>query len=260
MTLHGTKNKEETYGLIAKAWVDASVGSVIEIIQPNDLGGKSLEKTLLSHFPNATSESKKKARYITLTKTENAPDILPEWLAHTKLRLVEDTGFYSMPGLFGWNKIDVGSQILLDHISGLKGIGADFGCGYGFLSKSILETYPDIKTLYAFDNDSRAVEACQYNIADERIIARAGNCTKPIPDLPNCDFIVMNPPFHDGEREDKNLGHAFIEVAHHHLKKCGVLWMVANAHLPYEKTLCQKFSQIECLFEGQGFKIFRAVK
>ena len=78
--------------------------------------------------------------------------------------------------------------------------------------------------------------------------------------LKNLDFIIMNPPFHEGKSTDIGIGKAFIENAHTALKKHGELYMVANAHLPYEDTLKQTFFKLEKLFEGSGFKIYKATK
>lgn len=260
MIIKGTKQKEETYGLIARTWVDAPVGCEIQIIQSNDFGGKSLEKIILNQFDNVFCESKNKARYITITKTESAPLIIQEWLGHTKIRMVDDIGFYSMPGLFGWDKIDAGSRLLLDYLPELKGVVADFGCGYGYLSKNILLKNKKIKINYCFDCDIRAIEACKMNVTDDRAITMQVDCTRPIVDIPQLDFIVMNPPFHDGVGEDKNLGQKFIETAAHHLRRNGQCWIVANKHLPYEKTIATVFFKHEKITEKDGFKIFKAVR
>jgi len=257
ITIHGTKQKEETYGLIARTWDEADVSNTIEIIQPNDLGGKSLEKILLSHFPNATSDSKNKSRYITITKTNNVPDILKLWRTYNELQFVDEIGFYSMPGIFGWNKIDVGSRLLCDHLNDLSGVGADFGCGYGYLTKHTLEKCTDIDTLYAFDIDHRSVQACQKNVNDARAVIKIQDCTQPIDDLPKLDFIIMNPPFHDGSIEYKELGQNFITNAKNHLKKNGKFYIVANRHLPYEKILNKQFQSVVKIYESNGFKIFK---
>jgi 16S rRNA (guanine1207-N2)-methyltransferase len=74
------------------------------------------------------------------------------------------------------------------------------------------------------------------------------------------DFIVMNPPFHEGKSRDTDIGADFIKTAAQALRPEGVLWMVANANLPYELTLKVQFKKADKIFEGQGFKIFRAVK
>jgi len=260
ITIYGTKQKEETYGLIATAWHGADVGGDILIVQSNDMGGKSLQKTIEKHGFSVFCESKNKARYITIIRELETPNIINKWLEYTQLTMVEATGFYSKPGLFGWNKVDVGSKILVDKLPELKGIGADFGCGYGYLTRHILDNNVNVTTHYALDLDERAVEACGKNITDDRAIIRHADCTQKIVDLPPLDFVIMNPPFHDGDGEDRGMGQKFIETAAKHLKRKGVCWIVANKHMPYEKTISEHFHAYEKIAEEKGFKIFKALK
>lgn len=260
VTINGTKQREETLGLIAAAWMAAETGETITIVQPNERGGKSLEKQLKNHFPGALCESRDKSRIITLTRNETDPAIIGEWAEHTKLRLVGETGFYSMPGLFGWDRIDTGSALLVRVLPPLSGTGADFGCGYGYLAKTILAGNPDIRSLYGLDNDERAIAACNRNVGDRRAVIQKADCTRPVNGLPPLDFIVMNPPFHDATGEDHGMGKDFIAAAAHHLKPGGVLYLVANRHLPYEKTLAAHFGKARKIIEEQGFKIFEAIR
>ena len=74
------------------------------------------------------------------------------------------------------------------------------------------------------------------------------------------DFIVMNPPFHEGKLSKSALGLQFIETAAQSLKTGGQLWMVANAHLPYEEALQKNFKSCRKIFEGEGFKVLQAVR
>ena len=57
------------------------------------------------------------------------------------------------------------------------------------------------------------------------------------------DFIVSNPPFHQGRADEPDLGRAFIAAAAAALKPGGRLWLVANRHLPYEAVLARDIRQ-----------------
>src|SRR5690606_41635931 len=74
------------------------------------------------------------------------------------------------------------------------------------------------------------------------------------------DFIVSNPPFHDGGAEDRRLGQAFIRKAAEMLRKGGTAWIVANRHLPYEAELDAAFKRVRMVVDQGGYKIFEAVK
>ena len=74
------------------------------------------------------------------------------------------------------------------------------------------------------------------------------------------DFVVMNPPFHDGGAEDRRLGQAFIRQAAAMLKKGGVLWLVANRHLPYEADITAAFKRSRPVADKGGYKVIEAVK
>lgn len=174
-------------------------------------------------------------------------------------------GFFSCPGLFGWDRVDPGSALLAECLSApLKGAGADFGCGYGFLSAHVLRTQPGISALAAIDDDSRAVACCTQNIRD--LAGGAGrdvvwkDLSAPWDGGPVFDWIVMNPPFHEGAGADIALGQRFVTNAATALKPGGTLWMVANTHLPYAETLKASFQQVERCLQRSGFQIFRARK
>ena len=63
-----------------------------------------------------------------------------------------------------------------------------------------------------------------------------------------------------GRKQIVIIGQKFIETAASSLKKSGVLYMVANAHLPYEAHLQRYFASVEKTIEEQGFKVFKAIK
>ena len=70
----------------------------------------------------------------------------------------------------------------------------------------------------------------------------------------------MNPPFHNGGREDKELGVAFIEAAARALKPGGTCWLTANQHLPYEQALARSFREVRLKVQAQGYKVYEAIR
>ncbi|MCB1784349.1 MAG: methyltransferase [Alphaproteobacteria bacterium] len=180
------------------------------------------------------------------------------------VRTICDGSFVSQPGVFGWDKVDKGSEILAAHLpTDLRGVGADFGCGYGYLSRFVLEHCPKVKRWRAADADYRAVQACRNNLEGfdlpkDFLWVDLGEALPA--SLLRLDFIVMNPPFHEGKKTDLGLGQRFIENAGRALTRNGALWMVANAHLPYEAVLENAFFSVHKIYEGGGFKVFKAVR
>ena len=74
------------------------------------------------------------------------------------------------------------------------------------------------------------------------------------------DFIVTNPPFHQGRADLPQIGRAFIVAAAAALQPGGRFWLVANRHLPYEAELAKHFKRVHCVVEAKGFKVMEAVK
>ena len=60
-----------------------------------------------------------------------------------------------------------------------------------------------MKRLELIDIDRRAVEAARNNIDDPRAEFHWADLTGTNVSLAGLDFVVMNPPFHDGGTEDR---------------------------------------------------------
>lgn len=166
-------------------------------------------------------------------------------------------GFVTRPGVFSADGIDPGSALLAQHLPrDLKGKGADLGAGWGWLSAQIL-TCPKVRELHLVEAEADALACARENITDERAQFHWADATRFAPGK-TLDFVVMNPPFHQGRAADPALGAAFIRAAQKLLHAKGQLWMVANRTLPYEEALSAAFLQVTPVALGNGFKVLHA--
>ncbi len=182
--------------------------------------------------------------------------LLPEWEANAQ-ECVNSAGFFTAPGMFSSAKVDAGSQMLMDNISGLKGRGADLGAGWGAIAKSVL-SQAEITSVDLFEADFHALEAARKNLDDPRAAFHwADVLTVPKPSDPY-DFAVCNPPFHQSRKADPEIGKGFIKKAAQMLKPAGKFIMVANRQLPYETTLDLYFKHWVVLAQNGQFKVIEA--
>ena len=257
------KQKQETTQMIITGLNALKKDGYFICSAANNAGGKSLISIVkkIADF-NIEKLSKNKSQTIWFKnnlpiKTDNKNQ---GWIK------ICDNRFWSKSGIYGWNKIDKGSELLVNNLpEKIYGHVADYGCGYGFISCHLLNHYKDITNLYFIDADLRAVDATEKNLNE---IKHNSIKHKKWNDITNhnlikenkMDFIIMNPPFHEGKKSDANIGIKFINSAYKNLKKGGYLYMTANKHLPYEETLNNLFNKSEKIKEQEGFKIFSCKK
>ena len=253
------KQKEETLSLIAHAMGLLTPGGMVIVCADNLTGGKNLSKLVESLGVSAGNLSKHKCRVVWSQKATNSA--IENATQRGGMQTRAD-GFLTQPGLFSWSRLDIGTDVLLHHLPlSFAGIGADFGCGVGVLGQRLLQRHAGIQKLYCIDNDSRAIACTRRNLEKDQ-----SRCdfiwadVRRLPQLPMLDFVVMNPPFHQGRMDDNLLGQNFITTAAAHLKPGGMLVMVANIHLPYEAVLHQHFSMTRLVSEERGFKVIEAIR
>lgn len=184
---------------------------------------------------------------------------LSDWLAEpATVTDAQGQAFRTLPGLFSADGIDPASALLAQTVpAGLKGVVADLGAGWGYLSQQMLARAPGIAELHLIEADARALDCARVNVADPRARFHWADATRPMPGLA-LDAVVMNPPFHSGREARPQLGTAFIAAAAAMLKPSGQLWLVANRHLPYETALTDHFRAHTELAGTPGFKILHA--
>jgi 16S rRNA (guanine1207-N2)-methyltransferase len=185
-----------------------------------------------------------------------AGDDFDDWGAQVKQVA---PGFETLPGVFSADGIDPASKLLADHLP--KKLGkhvVDLGGGWGYLSARILER-EEIEALHMIEADHDALTCARQNIADARAWLHWEDATRWQPE-DRVNTVVTNPPFHTGRAASPDLGQAFIRSAWGMLKPQGQLWLVANRHLPYEKTMATLFAQVSEVAGDRRFKILNGQK
>ena len=172
--------------------------------------------------------------------------------------LLED-GFQTVAGVFSAGKIDRGSKALIAALpEKLPKRLADLGAGWGYLSRHIL-TREKIREIHLVEADFAALECARKNVTDERAHFHWADATRFMPAQP-FDGIITNPPFHTSRKADPDIGRGFISAAAGMLTPSGQMWLVANRHLPYERTFAENFRNVDEIAGDNAFKILRATR
>jgi len=257
------RQKEQVFSDLARALDALKVGGRVLVSLHNDWGARRFQDQLEAVTGNVEVVTKNHCRAFWAVKTDKLhEEAMNEWRAAASLRKVLDDRFWSRPGLFSWNRVDQGSELLMSEVRGkLRGKVADLGCGWGYLSCEVLASCHDVTALDGFDADMEAVEAARRNVGNVMVPFRPRmhwqDVTKGVGDR-LYDVVVTNPPFHEGREPDPTLGTKFLAAAARALKPHGVLWLVANQFLPYEAPLGEVFDQAEMVANKFGFKVMRA--
>lgn len=243
--------KAASFAVLAEALQKTVPGGLVAIEGAKTDGIEPIVKALKKRFYGVEAYSKSHGKLAWLTRPETLPD-LTDWDL-TPTRLAGD--FTTYPGVFSADGVDKGSDLLAQHLPALKGAVADFGAGWGFLSRHILRTEA-VRTLDLVEADHLALQAARLNVTDPRVQFHWADMATftggPY------DAVVSNPPFHTTRTPTPQLGQMFITRAAKSLTQKGEFWMVANRNLPYEQTLETLFAQVETITQTGGFKVICA--
>lgn len=233
-------------------------GARLVALAPKDKGGSRLAKELRGFGLAVSDEARRHHRICTATRPE-APEGIEPAISGGAPRHIDNLALCTQPGIFSWDRLDPGSALLLRHLPTLSGRGADLGCGLGILARAVLKS-EKVAALALVDIDRRAIEMARRNVGEARASFHWADLRGSEPALSGLDFVVTNPPFHDGGAEDQALGRTFIARAAAALRPGGTLHLVANAHLPYEAPLRAAFRTVTPTVTEGGYKLFEARK
>lgn len=177
--------------------------------------------------------------------------------------IAEERGLklYSKPGQYGWNKIDRGSELLIDAFAEQvaqtqpPSSVLDLGCGYGYLS--MMAWALGAKRIVATDNNAAAIASCQFNFNQHGVNGEVivDDCANSIHH--QYEVVLCNPPFHRGFETEQDLTDKFLRSTSNHLKKNGTAFIVVNQFIPVESIAPAYFRSFETLYRDKSFKVFK---
>ncbi len=168
----------------------------------------------------------------------------------------------SRPGVFSWDRLDVGSRALLAAMRVEAGDRVlELGCGYGVVGVAAAALHPDVRATLV-DVDSEAVRSARETAAANGLQVRvevfASDGAAELSDR-RFDVVLTNPPFHLEKGTNLALPERFIHDAAAVLRPGGRLFLVANRTLPYERWLNAAFGEHQVASDGREFKVLSAV-
>lgn len=289
-----SKEKAVTHHVINQSFSVLPVDGQFILWGEKKAGVKTYIKKTNALFDDAVSAKKSGKDYVAIwEKAAPQGSALPDHYLddsdYPRLRAkisFGDKPLFTKPGLFGWDKVDRGSVLLIEHLdnffAGFKTRPEnllDLGCGYGLLTaaaasrgisqvtavdncaaallaceKNILELCPALyKTTSAMDSESEMEVFKGRAIAVDCRAAYAENFSQQIDE--KFDVVLCNPPFHQGFDTERELTEAFLAAAARQLKPGGQALFVTNRFIALEKTAAGFFNQVSTLAENREFHL-----
>ncbi|MBW8824601.1 MAG: class I SAM-dependent methyltransferase [Xanthomonadales bacterium] len=247
--------------LLARAATLCAADGQVVACAANDEGAKSMEADFMRLFGSGTVLSKHKCRVVWASPQTVDYALMEEWLRAAEPRQRGD-GLWTQAGVFSADAVDPASALLMRHLpADLSGSVADFGAGTGVLSRHVVRHCQQVRRVDLYEADHRALQLARRNLDDANADAQLHWHDIATGVQERFDVVVMNPPFHlTGKRGIPELGQRFIDVAADALQARGQLWMVANAHLPYEEVLARRFARVDAVAKHAGFKVLHAAE
>jgi 16S rRNA (guanine1207-N2)-methyltransferase len=265
-----SKEKPLVHHLLNEAWRCLKPGAPLVIAGYKNEGTKTYIEKITKLMGNGKQIEKDGPSYSSIIHKQARynPDQCIDDSDYTRLRpIAVDSGLQilSKPGLFGWNKVDTGSALLIEQIhNGALGekrptTCLDLGCGYGYLTLAAaqLDCCKQIDNWILTDNNAAALAAAQVNIRANELVGEviAADAGRQISQ--KVDLLLCNPPFHQGFSVDGDLTDKFLRSAQKLLAPDGIAFFVINQFIPLERKATGRFREISLIIDNGSFKVIR---
>jgi 23S rRNA (guanine1835-N2)-methyltransferase len=217
-----------------------------------------------------TSLAEKKARLV-FCKSERAPQ-KSRFPVEVPLEGF-DRSFLHESNLFSHQKLDLGTRFLLENLNlessfdqrislETRPVFLDLGCANGAVGIALKRRFPHARILFT-DESAMAVQTARVNFQrhfpNENTQADFlwTDCALGVPDQ-SVDWVVCNPPFHQGTVVGTQIALEMIRESRRVLKPGGRLRLIGNSHLHYGAKMAQVFGQVREVARDSRFTILEA--
>lgn len=245
-------------------------GGHLYLAGSNAAGAKSAIKDAEALFGTAVVLGFKSSRRIALATRPESPLQVPSaWRTsqpwQPQMRMVRrpegDYTIVTMPGVFSWDHLDDGTELLLDHLDVEPDTDVlDMGCGYGIIGLAAARAGARVTMV---DDDLLAVRCAetstQINEFAQQAQVFASDVTSSLTDH-EYDLVLSNPPFHQGVDVNTSVAERIIRESYAILRPGGRLRIVANRFLPYDRSLRDVFGNMTVIVQNQRYSVLESVR
>ncbi|MGL4476183.1 MAG: methyltransferase [Shewanella sp.] len=237
-----------------------NIGGQVLVTGENKGGIKSIAKMMPAWFSPAhkIDNARHSLLYVSELMAASAPLNLNDFASQYQLQTPQgELTICNLVGVFSESKLDLGTQLLLQHLPQLKGRVLDFGCGAGVIAAALLKAQPELQ-LECVDINAMALAACELTLKANNMQAKVYPSDGLAQTQGQFDAVISNPPFHDGLQSTTQIATDFVSASAKQLAKGGQWQIVANGHLPYGDAIASAFKQsVNVIASTNKYKLYR---
>lgn len=239
-------------------------GCSIFLVGEKKSGVESAAKKLKDHYRATKIDSAKHCQLWRLTGEVIGQDNdfdLDNWINYYTVEYAnKPLQFASMPGVFSFERLDEGTQLLLETLEEgrpkrIQGRMLDFGCGSGVIAICAKQLHPNTE-LELVDINWFALQCSERSCMKNNIEARIYPSNGWSEVKGRVDGVLSNPPFHAGIKTEYGTSEQFIHEALKKTSKHAPMLIVANRFLKYPGLIEQSFGKVETVNQNGKFSVY----
>jgi len=214
--------------------------------------------------PTTTTRARKKSRLILVQRDQSLKEGQSHYPDSYELQVDRNYRIINHASLFSRDRLDRGSQFLLEHMPVAERYRriVDLGCGNGVLGIIATALNPKASLLFC-DESYMAVASAEENF--RAAFAQTREAEFRVADglqglaADSRDLVLVNPPFHQQHNVGDAISWQMFKQARTVLVAGGELRIVGNRHLAYHSKLKKLFGNCETVAADSKFVVLSSI-